>query len=775
MKNDIALIVEDSPALPIGILGILKAGNWFVPINPSFPSDRVNYIINDCRIRIILTDRVNYDHVREIVAQNPHVEHILCIDEEVPTPSLTSLPSFPSTSDPAYIIYTSGSTGRPKGVPITHRHLIPLCTWFREYFDLSTHTRVLQNLSYTFDFGVFELMTTLLYGGSLLFVDKKAIADYRQYSHIINSHGINTIHSTPIFFNSIATSGNKMPHLKIVHLGGERLTSTIIKNIAAKVNPQCNIHNGYGPTETTINCAIFTLTAAQGASLDDNTTIPIGHPTALHLLYIFDKSFNPQPLGIAGELCIAGAHVANGYLNNPQLTHDKFIAPSISSIMSISSTTSIPSTKIYQTGDLVRWLPDGNIEFLGRIDFQVKIRGYRIELGEIESSLLKHPDITGAVVIDGEQANGNHYLCAYYSTATTKTLTVSMLKEHLAHQLPDYMIPAYFIHLDALPLTVHGKINRKALPLPDQSTIVTGVLYEMPVSHTEKELVKIWQDLLAIERIGIHDDFFDLGGDSIRVGRCIALIRETLSVELPMRKFFERPFIKALATEIENQERLVSSIPKATRDRDIPLSFSQERLWFLHTLDAQNTAYFVPRIIRIKGKLETTLLEQTFTEIIRRHEILRTIFVTKAGLPVQQVLPPYYFNIPLIPIQEDQLNHWIDQEGSKVFALEKGPLLRVTLLKLNETEHLIVLTEHHLIHDGWTQGVLLNEFIRIFTAYSAGKAHDLPELPIQYADYAIWQRTYHHGDRLKRQLDYWQEKLAIRIQYRWRGSKRCDV
>ena len=752
MKNYIALIVEDNPALPIGMLGILKAGHWFVPINPAFPKDRVNYIINDCGIHIILTDRLNYENVREMVAQNRLVEHVLCIDDDfAPEHSASeSLLSSVSTSEPAYIIYTSGSTGRPKGVPITHHHLVPLFTWFRECFRLGSHTRVLQNLSYTFDFGVFELLTTLLYGGTLVFVDKKAMGDYGQYSRIINRHFINTMHSTPVFFNSIAASGEKMPQLSIVHLGGERLTGQIVKNIAAKVAPLCKIYNGYGPTETTINCALFTLTAEQGLRLEDSANIPIGKPTALHTLYIVDKQFNPQPVGVAGELCIAGPSVSAGYLNNPALTAEKFC----------THTSLANSDILYHSGDLVRWLLDGNIEFLGRIDLQVKIRGYRIELGEIESSLLKHPDIKGAVVIDREQQNGNRYLCAYYVADSSHTLTVAMLKEHLTQELPDYMIPAYFIHLEQLPLTIHGKVDRKVLPLPDESTIVTGVQYEAATSSTEKELVKIWQELLGMERIGIQDDFFDIGGDSIRVGRCIALIRESLAVEIPMRKFFEKPYIKALAVEIEKQDQRVSAIPKASRDGDIPLSFSQERLWFLQTLDAENTAYFVPRLIRVKGNLDVTLLERTFTEIIRRHEILRTAFITRDGVPMQQVLPPYYFNIPVLPVQEEQVEQWVSEEGNKAFDFEKGSLLRVTLLKLGETEFLIVLTEHHLIHDGWTQGVLLNEFIRIFSAYSEHKEHDLRELPIQYADYALWQRAYLQGERLQRHLDYWLEKLA---------------
>ncbi|UCH97988.1 MAG: non-ribosomal peptide synthetase, partial [Candidatus Aminicenantes bacterium] len=422
--------------------------------------------------------------------------------------------------------------------------------------------------------------------------------------------------------------------------------------------------------------------------------------------------------------------------------------------------------KLYKTGDLVRWLKDGNIEFLGRIDFQVKVRGFRIELGEIESCLLKYPGTREAVVIAREHENGSYYLCAYVVSGSNGPLTVSQLREHLLKELPDYMIPAYFIPLEQMPLTTSGKVDRKRLPEPDESTITMGVAYVAPVAETEKKLVKIWQKLLKIEKIGVMDDFFELGGDSIMANQCIARIREELQIEVPLRKFFERPYIKALCEEIGKQDRGATAIPRGSRDGLIPLSFAQERLWFLHELDAENVAYFVPRVIRIKGKIEKELFERTFSEIIRRHEILRTRFLTVEGLPVQHIDPPYEFKIPVIDWsgpaesqQSQEVAEWLKEEGRRKFNFETGPMLRVTLLKLKPEEHLLVLTEHHLVHDGWTQGVLLREFVTIFTAYSRGLDHQMPELPIQYADFAIWQREMMQGEILAEHLDYWKNKL----------------
>ena len=776
MENSyIGIMADDSPELLMGVLGILKSKNIFVPINPVFPNERINFIIHDCKIRVLLTDNANYEKAQQIAKSHPLLEHLLCIgnasdnNETAESESSRDMISRPmEVVGTCYVIYTSGSTGRPKGVPITHCNLIPLLSWFRDYFGLGIHTRVMQNLSYTFDFGVFELLSTILYGGCLYLSDKRTIGDFSFFSRLINKHFINTVHSTPVFFDNVVSFGEMMHSLQLVHLGGERLTGKIVKDISRVVPGSCKIHNGYGPTEATINCSIFTLTAAHGITIDENAGIPIGRPTAHNFLYILDRYNNPQSVGVAGELCVAGGGTARGYLNRPQLTAEKFDQDFHHSSLIIHHSS------LYRTGDLARWLTDGNIEFLGRIDHQVKVRGFRIELGEIEHCLLAHGDIKETVVLAREKEGGSHYLCAYIvpgnsgrSFEHSHPFTVSELREYLLQQLPDYMIPSYFIQLDRMPLTTNGKIDRKVLPEPDESSIAPSVEYAAPVTDTEKKLATIWQELLKIGKIGRMDDFFELGGDSILANQCIARIREAFQVEIPLRKFFEQPYLKSLSWEIGKREQQALSIPKAPRDGEIPLSFAQERLWFLHTLDPESSAYFVPRVIRMTGELDVGLLEQTFTEIVRRHEILRTTFSTQDDHPVQHIHPPYFFKIPVIDWSSEgenrqtrEIAQFIKEEGKRLFDFEKGPLLRVTLLRLKKEEHLLILTEHHLIHDGWTQGVLLREFIEIFTAYSEGKEHTLPALSIQYADFAIWQRNYLQGEMLERHLDYWKEKLS---------------
>ncbi|MCX6582111.1 MAG: amino acid adenylation domain-containing protein [Candidatus Aminicenantes bacterium] len=772
MKNSyIGLMVDDSPGLPLGVLAILKSGNCFVPINPIFPNERVRFIIDDCNISILLTDKVNYEKAGQIVKDTPSVKHIICVDDIAGIESKEVKGKVEAGGEAeggadktphCYVIYTSGSTGSPKGVPITHGNIAPLFYYSGEFLHLGIHTRVMQNLSYTFDFGVFEMLTTLVFGGRFFVLNKSSIGDFSFAVYFIHRQQINTLHTTPVFLNNLADPGKKVPSIKLIHLGGERLTGKVVKKTLNVISPGCILWNGYGPTEASINCTFFSLTGEQmAANAEEN--IPIGHPCDRHEIYILDGFLNPQPIGAAGELCIAGPGLSPGYLNRPELTNQKFLEVRKPFFKKVSGPR---RERIYRTGDLARWLPEGNIEFLGRIDYQVKVRGFRIELGEIENSLHQHPGIKEAVVIAREHENGGNYLCAYVVTHDGKPFTISQLREHLTKELPDYMVPAYFIHLERIPLTTNGKTDRKALPGPDETFIDTGVEYVAPGTETEKKLASIWQQLLRLEKIGINADFFHLGGDSILVNRCIARIREELQVEIPLRKFFEGPYIKALAEEIEKQEQQVSSIKPAAREGEIPLSFAQERLWFLQELDADNVAYFVPRVIRMKGKLDVSIIERTFTEIIRRHEILRTTFHTVEGRPVQRIQSPYRFKIPLANLmglkkeeQEQRVADFLTEEGQRPFDFEYGPLLRVYLFKLTGDEHLFVLTEHHLIHDGWTQGVLLREFIAIFSAYSEGKEHYLPELPIQYADFAIWQRDHLKGDVLDRHLNYWKEKL----------------
>jgi amino acid adenylation domain-containing protein len=805
----IGLMMDDSPALVTGLLGILKSGNTVVPVNPGFPDERIHFIINDCDIALLLTDEAHWSRARQIADQSRVIRHLLCLDpgsgatgkslaydRGEPEKEAPAGKNSPAVLSPCYVIYTSGSTGKPKGVAITHQNVVPLLQWFAAYFQLGEKSRVWQNLSYTFDFGIFEILTTLLFGGSLVMLDKQKAGDFGFYADLMTLRGVNTLHTTPAFINSLVSSGKTLPRLEILHLGGEKLTGSLVARLTKYVPGTCRIYNGYGPTEATINCAIFNVTPGQRHSLAAGESIPIGKPSAHNEIVILDQYGRWQPIGAAGELCVSGSGLAPGYLNNPELTAEKFClrrpgnlfekrfpGPSKNFLLVknfcrgsrgavfLKRAPLAAGGKIYKTGDLVRWLADGNIEFLGRIDQQVKIRGFRIELGEIERCILKNEKIKEAVVTALEKETGEQsFLCAYLvpqKPDADKDLPVSELREYLLNELPDYMVPAYFIGLEKLPLTANGKIDRKALPKPTKETILTGREYAAPSGSIEQKMARIWEEILGIKGMGRDDDFFEWGGNSILAGQCIVRIREEFQVDLSLRKIFERSSIKALSAAVTGKDQETPALQKAPRDKEIPLSFPQERLWFLQQLDKNSMAYFVPRAIRMTGELESRWLEQTFTEIIRRHEILRTVFPTRNGKPLQHVLAPFSFRLPELDFsgmakarQAEEVTRWIEAEGQRGFDLETGPLLRVSLLKLADKEHILVLTQHHLVHDGWTQGVLLKEFIATFSAVQAGKPSSLPELPIQYADFAYWQRNYLRGEVLARHLEYWQRKLS---------------
>jgi surfactin family lipopeptide synthetase A len=642
---------------------------------------------------------------------------------------------------------------------VQHRNLINYLYAFAKEFKWTRDDTIVQQASYAFDAFAEEIYPVLLTGGKIALPGKSEITDVDLLAEFILRHRVNIIDCSPLLLNEL----NKRPPLPGIHTyisGGDELREEYITNLLKTGT----VYNTYGPTETTI-CASYFNCSRHRQDKDKTASIPIGKPILNYKIYILNKENMLQPVGIPGELAVSGEGTARGYLNNVELTAERFLPVFY---RSHRSDMSYSSKKFYKTGDLARWRPDGNIEFLGRIDNQVKIRGYRIELGEIESQLLKHEDIKEVVAVLKERDRQNKYISAYFVANREKTLRE--VRQFLSSVLPDYMIPAHFVQLDRMPLTASGKIDRALLPEPGDNMLETGVEYAAPENETEKKLAGIWQEILQIgdsAGIGVLDDFFELGGDSLAANQVIARIRESLHVDISLKIFFEKPFIRALSREVDRSKKKVSVIEKAPRHGKIPLSFAQERLWFLQKLDNENLSYHVPRVIRFYGELSIILVERTVTEIIRRHEILRTLFPTVDGQPVQRILEPFDFRLPIIDFsglsaeeQQDRVSQWIQQEGQREFDLEQGTLLRITLLKLKEKEHILVLTEHHLIHDGWTQGVLLREFTTIFSAYTRDKPSPLPELPIQYADYAIWQRNLLQGEVLENHLDYWRKKLA---------------
>jgi tyrocidine synthetase-3 len=757
----VALKAERTVAMMLGLLGILKAGAAYLPIDPAYPQERVHYMLADSGARILLTDR-------ELDSFN-QPGRVLPVEQ-------------PHPANLAYVIYTSGSTGRPRGVLVSHGNLAAYLYTFWQEFAINEADVVVQQASFSFDTFGEEVYPVLLKGGKVAIPKKGQVQDVALLANFIARHGVTLLDCSPLLLNELNRHHHRRTRsLRIIISGGDALKKAYITHLL----DFARVYNTYGPTEATI-CSTY-----YRCLVDDPPDVPIGRPITNYRIYILDRHQNLLPIGVPGELCISGVGVTLGYLNNPQLTADKFLnlaAKSPEGTRSPQNTKSYilnpksqiltpKSQPLYRTGDLCRWRPDGNIEFLGRIDHQVKIRGFRIELEEIEKCLLNHDQVKEAVVLARDQKDRNKYLTAYIvpipptnRTSRTSKTSPLQLRQYLSRTLPDYMVPAYFVFLAAMPLTVSGKVDRKALPEPAGDALSRAREYAAPRTPAEEKLASVWQEILGLDPIGIEDNFFELGGDSILANRAIARLREETGLDISLRAFFENPCIRSLAENMpvkESESQHPLTIPRTGKQENIPLSFSQERLWFLQQLDQESRAYHVPRALGIRGQLDIILFERTFTEIIRRHEILRTVFITADGRPSQRVMAPFAFKIPVIDwsglTEEEQrrsLEAFIVEEGRREFDFEQGPMLRVTVLKLKDADHIVISSEHHLVHDGWTQGVMLREFVEIFTAFSQGRPCPLGELPIQYADYALWQRRYMSGERLQRHLDFWQEKLA---------------
>ena len=548
--------------------------------------------------------------------------------------------------------------------------------------------------------------------------------------------------------------------LRRVFCGGEALTVELCQQFAERL-PHAELYNLYGPTEACIDATWWPCRDEEGNS----HTAPIGRPIANTQIYLLDRHLEPVPVGVPGELYIGGSCLARGYLNRPELTAERFIPHPFSDI---------PEARLYRTGDQARYLPSGAIEYMGRLDHQVKLRGFRIELGEIEFALTQHPDVHQAIVLVREDRRGGSsgaQLVAYVVPRQGVSLSPRTLRQDIAQRLPDYMIPALFMSLEALPVTPNGKVDRAALPAPDWVESRTES-YMAPRTATEEALARLWEDILENAPVGIHDDFFALGGHSLLAMRVIAGVADIFGVTLPVRAIFEDPTLAALAERIEQARRLPKTTDHtpfvtAPRAGEPPLSFTQERFWFLDQLTPDTATYNVPMILRIEGQLDRLALERSLSEIVRRHEALRTTFVVVDGAPVQRIAAPEPIKLPVVDLgaapddtRMEEALAVARREFEKPFDLAVGPLFRAQALCLAAEDHLLVLTIHHSIFDGWSKNVLYRELAALYTAFSTGQPSPLADLAVQYADYAIWQRAHLQGNTLAADVDYWQSQLA---------------
>ncbi len=750
-ESVVGIYVEPSLEMVVGLLGIVKAGGSYLPLDPVYPPQRIAFMLEDAQVRVVLTQ----ERLARSLPQS--TADMVCLDTEADI--FANLPQDNSTPEVqpenlAYVIYTSGSTGTPKGVEITHRGLSNLVAWLRRSYDITESDRTSQIASLAFDASVGEIWPYLCAGASIHLADQETRVSATKLIRWLKEKRITlSFITTPLAEAMLLEPEVRTLKLKAILTGGDRLHRCPGETLDSPLT------NHYGPTENTM-IATAGEVAKHG---EEGTPPPIGRPIANTKVYLLDSDLRPVPVGVAGELHIGGVGLARGYLRRPEITAEKFIP---------NPFADEAGARLYRTGDLARYLPDGNIEFIERKDQQVKVRGFRIELGEIEARLAEHVAIREAVVLAREDAPGQKRLVAYVVANQQIELTASELSGFLKKHLPDYMIPAIFVMLDALPLTSGGKVDRNALPKPAESKSGMEDSLTAPRTPLEAIVAGVLGAILKLERVGVHEDFFEIGGNSLLATQVVSRLSSVLQVEIPLRSLFNSTTVAKLAESIEAMMRdgagsVLPLITPAPRDQHLPLSFAQQRLWFLDQFDPENPFYNIAAALRLSGQLDPDVLQRTLSEIVRRHEVLRTSFTMFEGHPVQVIMPPEPIPLPVIdlrhlpaPESEQEAQRLADEETQLPFDLTQAPLLRATLLQLDEEEYVALVTMHHIASDGWSMGVLVREFAALYEAASKGEQLRLPELPIQYADYAIWQRQWLQGDALETQLAYWKQQLA---------------
>ncbi len=741
--NRVAVLLERSVELVVAQLAILKAGAVYVPIDPQVPDERKHWLISDCSAKLLLTD-IPIDLAIPRFCLADEMGAIRQEDNRNP-----DLPR--SSTELAYIMYTSGSTGTPKGVMVPHRAVVRLVI-NNGYAEIGPDDRVAFEANPAFDASTFEVWSPLLNGGALVVIDHATLLMPKEFVQALQTYRITVLWLSVGLFNRLAAElSPALPQLKILIVGGDVLDPHVIRQVL-RDNPPQQLLNGYGPSEGTTFTTTYRITALS----PEVARVPIGRPIANTRVYLLDAYGQPVPQGATGEIYIGGDGVACGYLNRSELTAERFLADLFSHI---------PDARMYRTGDLARYLPDGNLEFLGRNDQQVKIRGFRIELGEIEARLLEHPAVHKAVVLvmdDGQDKR----LVAYVVAEVDEGL-VNCLRTHLSSILPDYMVPAAFVRLDNFPLTPNGKLDRRALPAPGEEDFARQI-YAAPSGEIETTLATIWRELLGVERISRYDNFFALGGHSLLAVRMMNRIA-ALGIELPLSTLFTFPvlttFAEAISAQFGESDRILPAIVPLSRESQLPLSFAQQRLWFLTQFDGVSETYHIPLALRLHGRLDIAAWQQALDTLFARHEALRSVFVAVDGqpqvelLPAASGLPMKKYDLRDMPDVDAQLASLSAQEVETPFDLACGPLIRASLVQLADDNHIFLLTLHHIVFDGWSVSVLMRELSTLYTAFLAGQSDPLPPLTIQYPDYAAWQHQWLSAERIQSQSDYWRARL----------------
>ncbi|HKR13655.1 MAG TPA: amino acid adenylation domain-containing protein [Pyrinomonadaceae bacterium] len=754
-ETRVGLNLKRTPNVIIAMLAVLKAGGAYFAQDVGQPRERLLFMLEDCGVKFLLTEPELAEELcaapLQVISLNNEWKRISQFSAE--NPVTRAVPE-----NLACLIYTSGSTGKPKGAMLTHGCIAFYARAGAQIYEITAADRGLQFASLGVDAPIEEIYPCLTQGGTLFLRDEEMMASARDFLGRCGQLGI-TFLSMPTAWFHVLTAGKSMGEwwdlakdMRLICFGGEAVLPERVRELLAATD-RVRLINGYGPTETTV-------VSTFGEYDHDHSVeeIGIGRPLPNTQIYIVDKSLRAVPVGVTGELLIGGDGVARGYLSRPDLTAEKFIP---------NPFATAAGHRVYRTGDHARYLPDGNIEFFGRQDHQVKIRGFRIETGEIEAVLRAHSAVKEAVVIAREERPGDKRLVAYvvWNDGAEGEAGAGALRKYLKDKLPGHMMPSFFVGMDEFPLTAYRKVDRLALPKP-QGAVEWNQLYVAPRTPVEEMLVGIWANVLGVDHVGIEDNFFEIGGHSLLATQLISRVRETFGVELPLRALFEQATVAALAERVEQLWRggssaAVQQLSVVDRNGALPLSFAQQRLWFLDQLEPGSPLYNVPEAVRLSGPLDTHALERSINELIHRHESLRTRFVADAsGAPAQVISDRFPFTLEVEDLSPLELRRLLDEEAEQGFDLAHGPLLRVRLFRLGVEDHVLAATMHHIISDEWSMELMTRELSALYDAFISGSESPLPELRLQYADYAVWQREWLQGEVLERELHYWRQQLT---------------
>lgn len=768
----VAVCIERKAELVIAVLAVLKSGGIYIPLESNFPDERLETMTRQCNAQILLTNSMLAERFTEFPGK------IICADR-------IQSQSFPDAGENlhedlpegnlSHIIYTSGSTGEPKGVMMRHDSLASNIKAFLNRIEIRPDDVYLHTASIAFTSSLRQFFAPLCSGASIVIANDEERTNPLALLKLIKKQGVTVLDTVAAFWENLNHTIDSLNEnsrqsllanrLRLILSSGGKLPTRIPENWRKRFPQRIQLVNMYGQTETSGNIVIYDIPDTFPDNLD---VVPLGQSIKGIQIHILDERLNMVPPGIAGEICIGGSSISTGYLHQPSLTAQKFVPDPFNPI---------PGARLYRSGDLGRRLPDGTIKFIGRKDFQVKIRGFRIEPEEIEAALLKINGVMEAVVMGQDDIGGEKQLVAYVAFDSPEAaFSVSAMRTVLKKKLPEYMVPSVFMILDSLPLTANGKVDRSALPEPDRLRPDVEDVFIPARTQTEELVADIWRAMLGIKRIGIQDNFFELGGHSLLATRVISRIREVFSLELSLRSFFEAPTVSGIVEHIEavreSQQGLhVLPINAVCRDSDLPLSFAQQRLWFLSQLDPESAAYNIATGIYLQGDLRIDILERSLTEIVRRHEVLRTVFREIGNRPVQVIQPPAAFDLQIVELHGSnktermhRAQRLASEEAQRPFDLFAGQLFRALLVRLEPQEHLLVLTIHHIISDAWSIDIVRRELVALYQAFIQGQPSPLAELPVQYADYAIWQREWLAGRVLDEHLTYWRTKLSDGLQ-----------